>query len=100
MSEDTTQPVTVTVDKAALKAAAKAVQAEALVRRLGLERAVRAVATARKFAFASELNSGGTFSVEEVVDLLAVERVHLSADELAAAVRAQVAERLECLVLG
>lgn len=93
MSDDaTTQPVT--VDKAALRASGKAVQAAAFARKLGLDRAMRAVAIARRFAIASSQSAGGTFTFEEVQVLLALERVHVSADELAAAVRAQVAEAL------
>jgi hypothetical protein len=94
MSEETTtQPVA--VDKVALKGAAKQIQAAALVRKLGLERAMRAVATARKFE-AGSLGSGDeeTFTYNEVALLIQLTKVHVSADDLAVVVKAQVAEVL------
>jgi len=91
MSEDTTtQPVT-TVDKAEVKATAKSVQANALVRKLGLERAMRAVAVARRYE-SGDIEA--RFTYDEVALLIQLTKVHVGADDLATVVKAQVAEVL------
>jgi hypothetical protein len=94
---DETQPVdnvnyeTQPVDKVR----AKAVQAAALVRKLGLERAMRAVATARKYEQAGlGFPSTVTFTTDEVALLIQLTKVHVSADDLAVVVKTQVNEVL------
>jgi len=86
---DDTQPVTA-IDKPV----AKRVQASALVRKLGLERAMRAVGVARRFEAPQPTGEETTFTYSEVKLLIQLTKVHVRADDLAVVVREQVAEVL------